>query len=163
MPLANRQYFGSPLVKLLKVYFANLPLIYVTKSFISFYRVTPNPWTCGALVAFWPKWFPIDRFSLEEIILTRCLFHQHFTSTFYAQRSQKHKKSSVSFCAIGICACKSCSSNVCEIDYRSRRFKKFLELLRPRKRPSSGTQRLGRFWLAYPKDQRSLGTIFTRG
>jgi len=47
----------------------------------------------------------------------------NFNNNLHAQRSQKRKKYSQVvglFCAFGICACKSCSCNVCEIDYRSR-------------------------------------------
>jgi len=46
-------------------------------------------------------------------------FHQHSTSSFYVYRSQKSKKDSqvVSlFCTFGICAPKSCTKNVDEID-----------------------------------------------
>jgi len=38
--------------------------------------------------------------------------HQHFTSSFFVSRSQKHKDrltTWLSFCTIGICLCKSCS------------------------------------------------------
>jgi len=41
--------------------------------------------------------------------LNRCQFHQHFTSSFYSCRSQKHKKYSQAvsiFCTFGFCMCK---------------------------------------------------------
>ena len=49
-------------------------------------------------------------------------FHQHFTSSFYTCRSQNRKKDcqvKQLYCAFGICASKSCSLNVGEIDPRS--------------------------------------------
>jgi len=53
---------------------------------------------------------------------TRCQFHQCFTSSFYQPRSIKYKKDwllDCIFCTFGICACKSCSQNIDEIDPRS--------------------------------------------
>ncbi len=49
-------------------------------------------------------------------------FHQQSTSSFYASRSRKRKKDSQGvnlLCAFGICARKSCSQNVDEIDTMS--------------------------------------------
>ncbi len=50
---------------------------------------------------------------------TRCQYQQCFTSRFYAQRSQKCKKTWLNFCAFGICECRSCTLNVDEIGPRS--------------------------------------------
>ncbi len=52
-------------------------------------------------------------------ILTRCQFHQHFTCPFYERRSQKRKKTLItwlSFYTIGIWTRKSSSLNVDEIE-----------------------------------------------
>jgi hypothetical protein len=56
-----------------------------------------------------------------------CQFHQHYLSSFYACTSQKWKKDSqvVSlFCALGICAHKSCLQYIDEISFNLSQFNK---------------------------------------
>ena len=58
-----------------------------------------------------------------RINATRSPFHQPSMSSFYARRSQKRKKDcqvKQLYCAFGICARKSCSYNLGEIDPCSR-------------------------------------------
>jgi hypothetical protein len=57
--------------------------------------------------------------KFKKLHEARGQFHQCFMSSFCKHRSQKCKntiKSSVSFYAFGICAHKSCSENIDEID-----------------------------------------------